>query len=312
MGAAKRIGVLMGGMSSEREISLKSGRLVSESLKRLGYDAIAVDMDRDVGPRLRQEKIDAVFIALHGRYGEDGAIQGLLEIMGIPYTGSGVMASAIGMDKTMTKRLLIAHQIPTPAYVVLKSGTDLPTALAELRGAGLKPPWVVKPAAQGSTIGVSVGVEPETTLADALKRAFHHDSTALVEAFIEGREVTAGILNHRSLPLVEIVPKTSFYDYDTKTTSGMAEYKVPAPLAASFSGTLQEMSLNVYRILGCRGAARVDLRVDFSGRPYVLEINTVPGMTESSLLPMAAREAGIGYDALVEQILKSALRAGEE
>ncbi|MBI4715442.1 MAG: D-alanine--D-alanine ligase [Nitrospirae bacterium] len=306
----KRVGVLMGGMSSEREISLKSGRLVAEALKRRGYDVVPLDVDREVAAALRREKVEAVFIALHGRYGEDGAIQGLLEVMGIPYTGSGVLASAVGMNKIMTKRILESRRIPTPASIVVRRDGYPGAGRESIRRRGLRFPWVVKPSAQGSTIGVRV-VDREELLEEALGEAFRYDPEALVEEFIPGREVTAGILGGEPLPLVEIVPKESFYDYATKTTAGMAEYRVPAPLPLETTRAIQSAALDVHRAVGCRGVSRVDFRVDPTGRPFVLEINTVPGMTETSLLPQAARAAGIDYDTLVERILESAFRGGD-
>jgi D-alanine-D-alanine ligase len=302
----KKIAVLMGGKSAEREISLKSGRAIETSLRRQGCTVVAIDPDETVAEQLRREKIGLVVNALHGRGGEDGTIQGLLEILGIPYTGSGVLASAIGMDKVMTKRFLEACGIPTPAYSVLRSPRS---AAAGTRGLpdGLKCPVVVKPSCQGSTIGVTI-VESPDGIQSAYAEAFRHGDEILVEEYIQGREVTAGILEEAPLPLVEIVPKEVFYDYKAKYTTGMTEYIVPARLPQDVTETVQGLALKTHQGIGCRGCTRVDFRVDQNGRPFVLEINTVPGMTETSLLPKAAAAAGILYDQLVARIVESALK----
>jgi len=294
----KRIGVLMGGLSSEREISLKTGNLVTSSLIRKGYDAISIDVGRDLPFRLVDEKIEVAFIALHGRYGEDGCIQGLLEAMGIPYTGSGVTASAIGMDKLLSKKIFEYNDIPTPKFIVYRRDIgEEPIAV--------RYPAVVKPCRQGSTIGVSL-VSKGSELHRAIENALRYDDEVIIEEYISGMEVTAGILEDSPLPLVEIVPAGGFYDFSAKTTSGMAEYIVPARLSPSLSKEIQTIALKAHKALRCCHVSRVDFRVDPAGRPYVLEINTVPGMTETSLLPRAAREAGIAYDDLVEKILSSA------
>lgn len=305
--AKKRIGVLMGGMSTEREISLKSGLRIADALDRLGYDVVALDVQRNIAEVLVKERVEAAFIALHGRYGEDGAIQGLLEILGIPYTGSGISASAIGMDKGITKKLLVQGGIPTPDFVLLKKDPVAGDPIEGLRGKPFPLPWVVKPTSQGSTIGISI-VHRLEEVQGAMEAAFDLDATVLVESYIEGQEITAGVLDHAPLPLVEIVPKESFYDYRAKTTMGMAEYLTPARLDGETDRQIRSLAQAVHFLAGCRGATRVDFRVDRKNRPYVLEINTVPGMTETSLLPRAARAAGIEYDELVERILLSAFQ----
>jgi len=302
----KKIAVLMGGTSAEREISLKSGRAIEASLRRQGCTVVAIDPDETIAEQLHREKIELAVNALHGRGGEDGAIQGLLEILGIPYTGSGVLASAIGMSKVMTKRVLEACGIPTPAYSVLRSSRS---AEAGARGlpAGFKCPVVVKPSCEGSTIGVTI-VESPAGVAGAYAEAFRHGGEILVEEYIPGHEVTAGILEDAALPLVEIVPKEAFYDYKAKYTKGATDYIVPARLPEEVTRTVQRLALKTHRAIGCRGCTRVDFRVTPDGRPFVLEINTVPGMTETSLLPKAAAADGISYDQLVAQIVRSALQ----
>jgi D-alanine-D-alanine ligase len=298
---SKKIGVLFGGASTEREISRESGRAIEASLRRQGCSVASIDVDRNVAGRIREEAVGLAVIALHGRWGEDGAIQGLLEIMGIPYTGSGILASAIGMNKVMTKQLLDRWELPTPKYAVFRA-SEAPSGLPE----GFSAPVVIKPAGQGSTVGVSV-VERGEGAAEAFREAAKYDPSILLEEYISGREITAGILGGEPLPLVEIVPKGGFYDYQAKYTKGMTEYVVPARLSGSETETIQRLAAGMYRGLGCEGCARVDFRVTQDGRPYILEINTVPGMTETSLLPKAAQAAGLDYDALVRRMVEMAL-----
>ena len=297
----KRIAVLMGGQSSEREISIRSGQAALAALLRKGYDAVALDIDASVGSRLQDSKAQLAFIALHGPGGEDGTIQGMLEILRVPYTGSGVKACAVAMDKAMTKALLEHSGIPVPRGFV-RTQRDRRTPL--LRGFGL--PVVVKPVSEGSTLGVTI-VRQSRDLKAGFEAAFQYGPALLIEEYIEGREITVGVLNDRPLPVVEIVPPHGFYDFAAKYTPGASIYKVPAPLSDRQTKLAQGLALDVHRRLGCRGATRVDFRLDRRGRPFVLEINTVPGLTETSLLPMAAKAARLSYDALVEAILLSAV-----
>jgi len=294
-----KIGVLMGGLSSEREISLRSGKAVFEALKRKGYDAVCIDPAPDLGLILQRRKVDAAFICLHGTPGEDGTVQGLLEFMGIPYTGSGVPASAAAMDKIVTKKLLIYHAIPTPDFSVNEHGRTT--------GKRIALPVIVKPATEGSTIGVS-RVSVKKDLEKAIRIARRFGPKVLIEKFIQGRELTVGILNDLPLPVVEIRPMSGFYDFKSKYTPGRTEYRVPAPLLRRVSKRVQELALSAHRALGCNGASRVDFMLADGDDPYVLEVNTIPGMTETSLLPKAAREAGISFDDLVERILTAAVR----
>ncbi|MBA2252653.1 MAG: D-alanine--D-alanine ligase [Nitrospirales bacterium] len=297
-----RIGVLMGGQSAEREVSLRTGQAVHQALLRRGYDAVAIDVDRSVVDQLRNHKVEMAFVALHGPGGEDGSMQGLLETLGIPYTGSGVRASAIAMHKAMTKTLLSASDIPVPRGIVVHAHSKHPKAIP----AGLRLPVVVKPAAQGSTIGITI-VRASSEWAVALRRAHKHDEEAVVEPYIPGREVTVSVLSGDVLPAVEIVAPGGFYDYAAKYQKGQTQYLCPAPLSASVTRQLKDVALQTYRIIGCEGAARVDFRITPHGKPFVLEINTTPGMTETSLLPMAAAKAGLDYDTLTERILESAI-----
>jgi len=300
----KRIAVLMGGVSSEREVSLKTGRAILSALTAAGYDATEVVYD---GPgvvgQLRDAAPDVVFIALHGRMGEDGAVQGMLEVMEIPYTGSGVLASAMAMDKLVTKNQLVVEGIDTPPFVALRKGIDPEDG----SGVSINPPLVVKPNSGGSTIGMSFifGEEP---LKDAIGEAFSHDDTVLVEAYIPGREVTVGVLDGKPLPPVEIRPSGGIYDYEAKYSSGDTVYVCPAELDVATAAEMSEAAVMVYRLVGCSGAARVDFRLGDDGRAYVLEINTIPGMTETSLLPKAAKAAGMDFTGLLERMLESAVR----
>ncbi len=300
----KKIGVLMGGLSAEREISLLTGNAVLSALIEMGYNACSVDVGRDVAQSITEERIDVAFIALHGRWGEDGTIQGMLEIMGIPYTGSGVLASALAMDKPMTKRVLNFHKLPTPRFEVVSGLKEL----KERTRLGF--PVVVKPVSEGSTIGVSV-VEEREGLADAIEEAGRSGSHVMIEEFIDGSEITVGILNGQPLPVIEIIPSSGFYDYKSKYTSGMTEYILPPRLTRNQSLEAQGLGLKTYRAIGCHGAARVDMILTSKGdfdivEHSILEINTVPGMTHTSLLPKAAGHAGFSFDSLVEEILKSA------
>jgi D-alanine-D-alanine ligase len=305
-----RIGILMGGHSSEREVSMRTGAAVHRALCRRGYDAVMIDVGPTLSRDLQDQKIAIVFLALHGPGGEDGAMQGFLETIGLPYTGSGIEASAVGMQKVTTKTILAAHGIPVPAGTVITRGEQVSSARA-LRAAKLRWPVVVKPVSEGSTIGVSIVKKP-SQWNDALALAHKYDRAAMVEAYIPGHEVTVSLLGRNGeapliLPAVEIVAPGGFYDFAAKYEKGKTQYLCPAPLPAAITKQIRAYAWRTYEVLGCAGAARVDFRITPRGRPYVLEINTVPGMTETSLLPMAAAQAGIGYEELTERILESAV-----
>lgn len=306
-----KIGVLMGGQSSEREVSLKTGEAVYRSLVRSGYDAVAIDVGPGLSHTLQEQAVDVAFLALHGPGGEDGAIQGFLETLGVPYTGSGVRASAVGMHKVVTKTELAAQGIPVPRGTVVRQGSA-PTLNRILTSCKLKLPIVVKPPSQGSTIGVTI-VRKTSQWKEALRVAHRYEPEAMVEAYIPGHEVTVSLLSDANgavigLPAVEIVAPDGFYDFSAKYQKGRTQYLCPAPLSAAVTKQITQLAIRTYQALGCNGAARVDFRITPKGKPYVLEINTVPGMTETSLLPMAAGKAGLSYDALTERILQSALR----
>lgn len=295
-----KVAVLMGGRSAEREISLRSGSMVLAALKRKGVDAHAFD-PRDQGfEQLLAQRFARVFIALHGRFGEDGTVQGALEVLGIPYTGSGVMASALAMDKWRTKLTWLAAGIPTPLYELLTCDTQAADVVARL---GL--PLMVKPVHEGSSIGVTK-VESIEKFDGAYELAARHDSAVIAEQFIAGREVTAAILNDEALPLVRIEAPQGNYDYHNKYFGEATRYHCPSGLPAELEARIQMQALQAFRIVGCEGWGRLDLMLDAQDRPWFLEVNTIPGMTDHSLVPIAARARGIGFDDLVVRILEAA------
>lgn len=299
-----KVGVLMGGRSAEREISLKSGAAVLAALKRQGVDAHAFDPAEQGLTALAQAGFDRVFVILHGRGGEDGSLQGALELMGIPYTGSGVLASALGMDKWRSKLVWQAAGLPVPEFRLLNDNSDFAAVEQAL---GL--PLFVKPACEGSSVGVSK-VKRAGELKSAYAAAARHDTLVLAERFLSGGEYTVAILGEgeavMALPVIRIVPATEFYDYEAKYFRDDTRYLCPAGLDPAQEARMQSLACEAYRLLGCRGWGRVDILLDATGAPYLLEINTAPGMTDHSLVPMAARAAGISFDALCLRILADA------
>ncbi len=299
----KKIGVLLGGLSSEREVSLASGNAVLKALRERGYDAVAIDVQRDVAERLRAGRIEVAFNGLHGKYGEDGAIQGLLELLGIPYTGSGVLASAMGMNKIVSKTLFRAQGLRVGEFHVIERGDR--RALEAAAGAtGL--PLVVKPSCEGSSVGITI-VRNSGELAAAAELAFSYDREILVEQHLSGMEVQVGVLGGRALGAIEIVPKDSFYSYKAKYEPGGSEHFFPARIPEEVCRRTLDAGLAAHRALGCRGYSRVDFIVDRDGAPFILEVNTLPGMTATSLLPEIAQGAGLSFPDLVEEILRLAL-----
>ncbi|MBX3157971.1 MAG: D-alanine--D-alanine ligase [Deltaproteobacteria bacterium] len=299
---SRKIGVLLGGLSSEREVSLRTGEAVLAALRDRGHDAIPIYVDRDVDVALRQERIEVAFVALHGRWGEDGSIQGLLEMLGIPYTGSDVLASALAMHKGKAKELFRLHNLPTPAYYSL-TAEQMPD-LADVHG-DFGFPCVVKPIREGSSVGVTI-VERESQLAPAIERALCFDDEILVERFITGREISVAVLDGRALGAVEIAPRDGFYDYANKYTRGATDYFVPPRLSPErYRGVLAHAQ-RAHLALGCSGATRVDMIVSDSGNEFILEVNTVPGLTPTSLLPKIADAAGISFGELCEAMLAGA------
>lgn len=295
-----KVAVLFGGRSGEREVSLKSGSAVLAALQRQGVDAHAFDPATQDLSALKA--YDRAFIALHGRFGEDGTIQGALELMDIPYTGSGVMASALGMDKWRTKLLWTAAGVTTPNYVLMDDKTHAENVVTAL---GL--PLFVKPANEGSSIGVSK-VKQAGDLMAAYSLAKQSDPLVIAEQFVGGGEYTVGILGEIALPIVRIVPKNEYYDYEAKYLRDDTEYRCPSGLPAEQEKQIQAEALQAFKVLGCRGWGRVDFLMDDAGKHYFLEVNTSPGMTDHSLVPMAAKAAGLDFEALVIRILQQTLR----
>ena len=293
---------MMGGLSREREISLKTGKAILKALTEKGYTVTAIDVGEDIGEKLVRGKIECAFLALHGRFGEDGTIQGMLELMRIPYTGSDVLASALAMHKIMAKKFFLCEKIPTPRFEVLQR-EEIKKGLQ--KKISLPLPVVVKPAREGSTIGISI-VRKEEELLSAFKKAVEYDEEILIEEFMKGKEITVGILEDIPLPMIEIVPKSGFYDFHSKYTKGETQYILPARISRGKYLYAQEISLKAFQTLGCSGVARVDLMTDENENPFVIDVNTMPGMTETSLLPKAASYAGIPFEDLVERILLKA------
>ena len=293
-----KVAVLMGGLSAEREVSLKSGAAVLAALQQQGVDAHGIDAGKDVLQVLARGQYARAFIALHGRWGEDGVIQGALEVLGIPYTGSGVLGSALGMDKLRCKQLWAGCGIPTPEFAVY---TD-EQALAAVAGR-LGYPLFVKPAHEGSSIGIGKAAD-----LDELRRACivaaRYDRTVLIERCIVGPELTAGILGELELPLIRLETPRAFYDYEAKYLLDDTRYLCPAGLSQAHERGIQALARRAFDAVGCRGWGRVDFMLDAEGDPYVLEVNTVPGMTDHSLVPMAARHAGLSFEQLVMRILE--------
>jgi D-alanine-D-alanine ligase len=306
----KRVGVLMGGCSAEREVSLRTGEGVSEALASLGYAVTPLVWSSD-GPQpdelLRACSVDVVFIALHGRGGEDGCVQGLLELRGIPYTGSGVLASALAMDKLKAKEMFRLHNVPTPPYYVVRRA-DL-ESLEDVHGSfGF--PAIVKPRREGSSVGLAKAADL-TELKAAIERALAFDDDVLVERFVRATEIHVGILNGRVLGAIEVAPKSGLYDYRSKYTPGLTEYRCPPSVSSIRLHGISNLADRAARSLACTGPCRVDLLVTEGENEYVLEVNTLPGMTPTSLLPKIAAAAGFDYPALCEAIVEGAqLHAG--
>jgi D-alanine-D-alanine ligase len=294
-----RVAVLLGGKSAEREVSLKSGALVLAALRARGLDAHAFDpVDQGI-EALIAGRYERAFIALHGRFGEDGTLQGALEWLGLRYTGSGVLGSALAMDKLRAKRLWMAEGLPTPPFEILDAKSDFRATAKRL---GL--PLMVKPVNEGSSIGMSK-VRAAGGLEEAYALAVNYDRAVIAEKFVEGTELTAGILGEEALPLIKLETPRDFYDYQAKYLAEDTRYLIPCGLPAAREREMQQLCLRAFRALGCSGWGRVDLMLDRAGDPWLLEVNTVPGMTDHSLVPMAARAAGLSYEDLCMRILES-------
>lgn len=296
-----KVGVLAGGPSSEREISLRSGKAVYNALIQEGIDAVLLDVADDVCEKVSDNRVSVAFIALHGQFGEDGTVQKMLEDMRVPYTGSDPKASRLALDKIASKAAFIRSGIRVPEYVAFgKDGYRIEDAYK------LGLPVVVKPYLEGSSIGLSV-VRDKDSLGSAVRKAFEYGSKVLIEEYINGRELTVGILGDKPLPVIEIVTKENVYDYKAKYTDPETRYLVPAPIDDRIAQNAQELGLRTHRSLGCRCFSRVDIMMDPSGGLFVLEVNTIPGMTERSLLPKAAQAAGLSFGALCVTLVEDAL-----
>jgi len=294
-----RVAVLLGGKSAEREVSLKSGALVLAALRARGMDAHAFDPAEKGLEALIAGRYERAFIALHGRFGEDGTLQGALEWLGLRYTGSGVLGSALAMDKLRAKRLWMAEGLPTPPFDILDAKCDFRATANRL---GL--PLMVKPVNEGSSIGMSK-VRAAGDLEEAYALAVNYDRAVIAEKFVEGIELTAGILGDEALPLIKLETPRDFYDYQAKYVTDDTRYLIPCGLPAAKEREIQQLCLRAFRALACSGWGRVDLMLDRAGNPWLLEVNTAPGMTDHSLVPMAARAAGLSYEDLCMRILES-------
>jgi D-alanine-D-alanine ligase len=300
--AGARVGVFLGGISAEREVSLRTGAAVAAALRRKGHEVREIDIREDWLGTVRDAGVDVAFIALHGRFGEDGCIQAACEMAGLPYTGSGVAASAIAMSKMLGKRMAASAGVPCPPDEVYEG-----SAIAGAKPPPFGFPLVVKPDREGSTIGISL-VRSAPEWEGALAEAARHDSRVLAEAYVEGREITVSIVNGRVLPAIEIIPASGFYDYDAKYkyTKGKTEYVIPVPMDRDILQRAADCTRRAAQAIRLRGAARIDYRVDRAGNVFFLEANTIPGMTETSLLPKAAKFDGMPFDELVGEILSDA------
>ena len=306
-----RVAVLKGGRSFERSVSLRSGARVEDALERLGHEVVPIDVSTDLFDRLRRARPDVAFIAMHGREGEDGTVQELLDIAGVPYTGSPPPACARATDKVLAKHLMIEAGVPTPAFFAVGEAAFRELGAAEALPAvaeRLGYPLVVKPATGGSALGVRFAAGPED-VATALVSAFSYDAKVLIERFVAGRELAVSVLDDEALPVVEAVPREEGrYDFEARYEIGRTDFVCPADLPAGVAGTVQEIALATHRLLGCRGFSRVDLMLGADGELAVLEANPIPGLTETSLLPQAAEAAGVSFDELVGRMLDLAAK----
>ncbi|WP_177505759.1 D-alanine--D-alanine ligase family protein [Anaerosinus sp.] len=306
----KKIVVLMGGPSAEREVSLNTGKAILQALKNKEYNAVGLEIEPTrLFDQLKECKCDIVFNAIHGKYGEDGYLQGALELLGIPYTGSGVLANALAMDKVVSKRLFVAGNVSTPRFTVYER-SDLSENITKEIIQEYSLPVVIKASTQGSSIGVSI-VENVDDLKRAIEDSFKYSEHILVEEFIQGRELTVAVWGDKeksALPIIEIVPHSGKYDYRSKYTKGATDYIVPAKIDDNLTEKIQAMSLKTFKLLGCKGIARIDVMLGADNVPYVLEVNTVPGMTETSLVPKAAKAIGISFEELCEKLLLMATK----
>lgn len=306
IGMFGRIGVLMGGPSTEREISLKSGEAVFGALKGIGLNVIAIDINTESEKEnielIKYYNIDCAFLALHGRFGEDGGVQKILETLGIPYTGSGIRASKLALDKVASRKIFAAAKLDVPRYIAVNKNSNHKNSII-FNKLGL--PLVIKPATHGSSIGLSI-IDREGDFNKALDLAFNFDSSVIIEEYIQGRELTVGVLEERSLPIIEIIPKKRFFDFEAKYQPELTDYIVPAKLEARLAKKIQYAAFLAHKLLGCFGCSRVDIILSKKNIPFILEVNTIPGLTKTSLLPKAARCLGIEFPELCLKLIQLA------
>lgn len=297
----------MGGISAEREVSLNTGRCVIQALETKGYEVVPIDVRQDIAARLVEIKMDVAFNALHGKFGEDGAMQGLLEVQRIPYTGSGILASALSMDKIFSRGIFRQHGLPVPESVVVSLTRPDPESMPP------GPPWVVKPAREGSSVGITL-VQRTNQMEKAIDLAFQYDDEILVERYIEGREISIGVLDNSALGAIEIIPRCDeFYSYQAKYATGGSDHIFPAPLPSAAYQRVCQLALEAHKSLRCEGATRVDCMMDKKGEFYILEVNSLPGMTTTSLLPEIAAGVGIPFEELCHRLVQGArLKIGAE
>ena len=316
----KRIGVLMGGLSAERDISMRSGLAIYQNLQEMGYDAALIDVGRDIANVIKKEKVKIAFLALHGGIGENGSIQGLLETLGLTYTGSGVLASALAMDKEASKKIFAYHGLPIAPFMVVRKVKGLKKGKAKAVKAKVPGvfdypdfpapsfdlPWVVKPVSEGSSIGVTI-VKEEAELVPCLEKTFSLNSKVMIEKFIKGKELHIGVIGNRVLGGVEVRPSLEFYNYEAKYTSGLTDYIIPPEVDEAVYENARELALKAHMALGCSGVSRVDFMIDEDSAPYILEVNTLPGMTTTSLIPKIAKAEGMSFNDIIEEIIRHAL-----
>ncbi len=316
----KRIGVLMGGLSAERDISMRSGLAIYQNLQELGYDTVLIDVGKDIASVIKKEKVRIAFLALHGGIGEDGSIQGLLETLRVPYTGSGVLASALAMDKEASKKIFTYHGLPVLPFMVVRKlkkakkgkakteNTDMAGVFEypDFPAPSFDLPWVVKPVSEGSSIGVTI-VKEEKELAPCMEKTFSLDAKVIIEKFVKGKELHIGILGDRVLGGVEVRPSLEFYNYEAKYTSGLTDYIIPPEVDEATYENVRTLALKAHMALGCSGVSRVDFMIDQDNAPYILEVNTLPGMTTTSLIPKIAKAEGMSFKDIIEEIIRHAL-----
>jgi D-alanine-D-alanine ligase len=301
----KKIAVIVGGPSTEAEVSRNTGAAIASALKKKGYTTETIELvPKKLAAQLVEKKVEVVFNALHGRYGEDGVLQGLCEMMEIPYTGPGVMASAVGMNKVISKCAFMGAGIPTAPFKYYFDSMDMASIEADILQQ-FTLPVVIKSAAQGSSIGTAI-VESKDGIMPALQEAFKYGKSIVAEAFLDGGEYTVAVMDDMAFPIIQIVPSTGKYDYYSKYTPGVTQHLCPAPISDALTKKMQQMALDVFHLCHCNGVARVDFMTDKDNHPYALEINTVPGMTGTSLVPDAARAMGVSFEDLCEKILLEA------